>query len=575
MFYYQQFWYCFFLLSNVYCLLSIPMTQKTALDILKLGHTAFLTGAAGAGKSYALREYISYLKKHGVRYAVTASTGIASTHIGGTTIHAWSGIAIRQGLNMYDLEAIEEKAHLHKRWNDTQVLIIDEISMLHASFVDMLDKLAKHMRRSDKPFGGLQVVFTGDFYQLPPVVRGDDQYESSDVFAFMSKAWKEAKPVVCYLTEQFRQEDDELSNVLNAIRAGEVEEEHYLVLQESSKKPHEEDHIKLYTHNENVDEINRKAFSALKGDVKVYEMATRGKGPILASLKNNCLAEESLELKIGAKVICIKNDMERKYVNGSMGIVVAFDTDDAPIVELATGKKITMKADTWRVEEDGKVRAEISQIPLRLAWAITVHKSQGMTLDRAQIDLSRAFASGQGYVALSRLKSLEGLHLVGFNPQALQISEIVREADHTFRAKSDNAEFAISKYSDGQLKTLHEKFLTETGGALEELDEEEAEALQEKTKTHTVTQEMLKAGLGLQEIAKERNLSVDTIIGHIEKLTELKEEVVLDHVLPPKKDVTAIKKAFKELDTRKLTPVFDHLRGKFTFHQIRLVRTAL
>lgn len=551
------------------------MTQKTALDILKLGHTVFLTGAAGAGKSYTLREYITYLKRHGVRYAVTASTGIASTHIGGTTIHSWSGIGIRQKLTAFDMDAIEEKANVYKRWNDTQVLIIDEISMLHASFVDMLDKLGKHMRRSDTPFGGLQVIFTGDFYQLPPIVREGNEYESTDVFAFMSKAWKEAKPVVCYLTDQYRQEDDELSNVLNAIRAGEVEEEHYLVLQESNKKPHTEDHIKLYTHNENVDEINRRAFNALEGEVRVFEMVTKGKGPILASLKNNCLADENLELKIGAKVICIKNDMERRYVNGSMGVVVDFEKDGSPIVELATRRRIAMKADTWRIEEDGKVKAEISQIPLRLAWAITVHKSQGMTLDRAQIDLSRAFASGQGYVALSRLKSLEGLHLVGFNPQALQISEVVREADHTFRAKSDNAEFAISKYTDEQLKSLHEKFIVETGGTLEELSDEEAEEIQQKTKTHVVTQEMLKAGLSLSEIAEQRGLSVDTIIGHIEKLVEMKEEVELKHILPVKKDVTAIKKAFKELDTKKLTPVFDSLRGKYTFHQIRLVRASL
>ncbi len=551
------------------------MTQKTALDILKLGHTAFLTGAAGAGKSYALREYVSYLKKHGVRYAVTASTGIASTHINGMTIHAWSGIGIRHRLTKYDLEAIEEKANIYKRWNETCVLIIDEVSMLHASFVDMLDKLGKHMRRNDKPFGGIQVVFTGDFFQLPPVVRGDNEYEGEDVFAFQSKAWKESKPVVCYLTDQFRQDDDELSNVLNAIRSGEVEEEHYLILKESNKKPHEEDHIKLYTHNENVDEINARAFKALEGDVKVYEMITRGKGPLLQSLKSNCLAEEKLELKVGAKVICIKNDVERRYVNGSMGIVVDFDKEGSPIVELVGGRKVTMKADTWRIEEDGKVKAELCQIPLRLAWAITVHKSQGMTLDKAEIDLSRAFASGQGYVALSRLKTLQGLHLIGFNPQALQVSEIVREADYSFRTKSDQAEYALAKYDDEQLRSLHDKFLTESGGSLEELDDNAAEEIQEKTKTHTITQEMLAQGLSVEEIAKARDLSTDTIIGHIEKLVELNEKMVLEHTLPPKKHITAIKKAFTELDTKKLTPVFDHLRGKYTFHEIRLVRAFI
>lgn len=557
------------------------MIQSTALSILKLGHTTFLTGAAGAGKSYALREYISYLKKHGVKYAVTASTGIASTHINGTTIHAWSGIGIKHKLFAYDLDALEEKQNLYKRWNETQVLIIDEVSMLHASFVDMLDKLAKHMRRNDKPFGGIQVVFTGDFFQLPPVTRHTDEYESEGVFAFTSKAWKEAKPVVCYLTEQFRQEDDLMSNdiglfsILNAIRLGEVEEEHFEALQKASLNKHKGDHIKLYTHNENVDQINKKEFDQIEGNVHTYQMITKGKASILATLKNNCLADEVLELKKGAKVICIKNSVDRSYVNGSMGVVVDFSKEGEPVIELTNGKRVTLHADSWKIEEDGKVKAEIQQIPVKLAWAITVHKSQGMTLDRAEIDLSRAFASGQGYVALSRLKSLDGLNLKGFNPQALHIAEEVREADINFRAKSEQAENAILKYSEKQLETLQEKFLLSSGGTITELNEDEAEEIQEKVASHTKTQEMLKEGLGIEEIAEKRSLSKDTIIGHIEKLVELKEEVELKHVLPTKKDKDKIVKAFKELETRKLTPVFEHLKGKYTYHEIRLVRASI
>jgi ATP-dependent exoDNAse (exonuclease V) alpha subunit len=551
------------------------MTQSTALQILKLGHTCFLTGAAGAGKSYALREYISYLKKHGVKYAVTASTGIASTHIGGTTIHAWSGIGIRQTLLPYEMDALEEKQNLYKRWNDTHVLIIDEISMMHASFVDMLDKLAKHMRRNEKPFGGIQVVFTGDFFQLPPVVKNTDTYASTEVFAFTSRAWIAAKPVICYLTEQFRQDDDKLSSILNAIRAGEVEEEHFEYLQSASKGQHEGDHIKLYTHNENVDQINKKAFDELEGDTRRYTMISKGKGPILQSLKNNCLAEEVLELKVGAKVICIKNSQDRQYVNGSMGVVTGFTNEGMPMVELVSGKKVTIVADSWKIEEDGKVKAELQQLPLKLAWAITVHKSQGMTLDKAEIDLSRAFASGQGYVALSRLKSLEGLYLKGFNPQALMIAEQVREADITFRAKSEQAENAIEKYTEAQIQELHNVFLTSSGGELEELDDVDAEEVQEKAASHTKTQEMLKEGLSIETIAEKRELSVDTIIGHIEKLRELHEEVDLSHVLPITKDINKILSAFEQLDTRKLTPVFEHLKGKYTYHQIRLVRASM
>jgi ATP-dependent exoDNAse (exonuclease V) alpha subunit len=549
--------------------------QKTALSILKLGHTTFLTGAAGAGKSYVLREYISYLRKHGVSYVVTASTGIASTHINGTTIHAWSGIGIKDKLTSYELDALEEKQNLYKRWNSTSVLIIDEISMLHSSFIDMLDQVAKHIRRNEKPFGGMQLVFTGDFFQLPPVVKYGSAQAGGNIFAFQSKSWNEAKPVVCYLSEQFRQDDDNLSSLLNAMRSGDIDDGYYEMLREKSEVPHTDDHIKLYTHNENVDQINKEAFSKIEGDVRTYHMITKGKAQLVTSLKNNCLADEVLSLKVNAKVICIKNAQDRSYVNGSMGKVISFDNDGSPIVELVTGKKVTIKSDSWKIEEDGKVKAELQQLPIKLAWAITVHKSQGMTLDKAEIDLSRAFASGQGYVALSRLTSLEGLYLKGFNPQALYISEEVREKDSNFQARSEQAEDAIQKYDEEKLQKLHEKFLLEQGGQVGEIAEEDIEEPETKTLSHIVTKTMLDEGKTVNDIAKNRDISVDTVIGHIEKLLEYKEDVKLEHTLPQEKDLTKITKMFEKLETRKLTPVYDAFAGKVSYQDIRLVRAYL
>lgn len=545
------------------------MTQKTALNILKLGHTTFLTGQAGSGKSYVLREYIDYLKKHGVKYAVTASTGIASTHIGGSTIHSWSGIGIKDKLTKFDLDALEEKQNLYKRWTETQVLIIDEVSMLHANFLDMLNSVAKHIRRDARPFGGMQLIFSGDFFQLPPVVRSENHVPGAKVYAFLSNAWVEAKPVICYLTEQHRQDDDQLLSLLKAIRGGEIEEGHYDTLREVSEKKPKKSTLKLYTHNENVDKINEKFFDELDGDEHYYEMVTKGKKNLVDSLKSNCLAPETLRLKIGTKVMCIKNAQDKSYVNGSLGVITAIADDGFPVVSLNSGRKITVRGDSWKIEEDGKVKAEISQLPLRYAWAITVHKSQGMTLDEAEMDLSRTFVRGQGYVALSRLTTLDGLYLTGFNNEALMVSEEVREADELFHKKSSQAADALKKYTKEELEGMHNKRLMEVGGSIEEVDEISEEV---KTLSHIVTKEMLDKGMTLEEISTFRDISVDTLITHIEKLVDQGEVVALDKILPKKALLHKISKAFDELSTTKLTPVFDELGGKVSYNDIKLVR---
>ncbi len=204
--------------------LYTQMTQEDALNILKLGHPVFLTGGAGSGKTYVLNEYIKWLKSHVISAAITASTGIAATHIGGVTIHSWSGIGVKDRLTEYDVDELEQKKALYTRYKSTQVLIIDEISMLHAHRLDMVDLIARTIRKNERPFGGMQVVFCGDFFQLPPVSKNKD-IEIKD-FAFNAKVWKKLNPVVCYLTTEYRHIGDSLSLLLRDMRSGVLEDHH-------------------------------------------------------------------------------------------------------------------------------------------------------------------------------------------------------------------------------------------------------------------------------------------------------------------------------------------------------------
>jgi len=397
------------------------------------GHSVFLTGAPGAGKTYVLNEFVRRAVRTGKQVAVTASTGIAATHIGGTTIHSWSGLGIRDRLQEYDRQWLRANDRLRKRYNATDILIIDEISMLHGARLDMIDEACRILRENELPFGGLQVILVGDLFQLPPVTRGSDLLD----FAHTSAAWQMLNPKICYLSEQHRQQGDDLLRILEAMRGGELEEAHIEALQSRlGQDPQAGALTRLYAHNIDVDAINRRQLQALTSDTKLYTMQTHGAAAKVESLVKSVLAPENLELKIGAEVMFVANNFQVGFVNGSRGKVIDFDKG-FPVVQLQTGGKIiTVEPHSWTLVEDERKKAEVSQLPLRLAWAITIHKSQGMSLDAAEIDLSRTFTPGMGYVALSRVRSLEGIYLTGINQHALQLHPDIFAFDRELQAAS-------------------------------------------------------------------------------------------------------------------------------------------
>ncbi len=439
------------------------MTQAEALDILKTGESVFLTGEPGAGKTYTINRYVSYLREHTIEPAITASTGIAATHIHGMTLHSWSGIGIMRNLNNKDITEIAKSRYIAARVRKTRVLIIDEVSMIDAATLDTVDQVCRKARRSEEPFGGLQVVLVGDFFQLPPVSKAG---EPEVLPAFQSYAWRALNPIPCYLTEQHRQADEAFLRVLSAIRENAFEEGHFQYLEERVMDLENvpRDVTRLFSHNVDVDAINTQELSKLPSRAQAYRMAGRGPERLLDSLKRGCLSPELLVLKQGASVMFTKNNPMLGFANGTLGVVVGFDSKTKyPIIQTRAGQYITAEPVEWVIEEEGEPLAKITQLPLRLAWAITIHKSQGMSLDAAVMDLSRVFEFGQGYVALSRVRTLSGVHLLGANDRAFQVSPAIVEQDREFRLQSETAQDDLIQIPRGQLEEKHTMFLKSCG----------------------------------------------------------------------------------------------------------------
>lgn len=551
------------------------MLQQEALAILKTGVNAFLTGEPGSGKTHTVNAYVSWLREHGIEPAITASTGIAATHIHGMTIHSWSGIGVKDSLSPAELDQIAGKEHVARRIAKTSILIIDEVSMLSGSVLALVDRVCREVKRRPEAFGGMQVVLVGDFFQLPPIARPG----SEAGFAFESNAWADLNPVVCYLTEQYRQDDARFLSVLAAIRGSEADAGTVsdILSREAEADEELEDVPRLFTHNIDVDRLNNERLARLPGKEVRYPMQGTGAPLLVEGLKRGCLSPETLALKEGAVVMGTKNLPAQGLANGTLGVVIGFERGtNYPRIETRDGRQLTLEPAEWAVEEGGRVRAKVTQIPLRLAWAITVHKSQGMSMDAAVIDLSRAFEYGQGYVALSRVRRLSGLYVIGWSEAALLVHPQVALMDASFRSASEEAARAFGELeASGERAELEANFIRACGGSLT-ASSGTKKARNTRGSTVDATLALLMAGKSLREAALERGLTYGTICTHAEKLVRAGSlsAALLESSLPPEllAALPRIRAAFEKHGYEHLAPVFGALKGSHSYDDLRVAR---
>ena len=439
---------------------TLSPEQQRAFDLFTQGHNLFITGPGGTGKTKLIKHLVHFADVRGIPCQVCALTGCASLllNCNARTLHSWSGIRLAKGKKKDIIRNVMKSKMAVKAWKKVKILIVDEVSMLSQKIFEILVELASTVRDNPRPFGGIQVIFTGDFFQLPPV--GSDEDPETNQFCFQSPKWFEIFPLKYHvqLGTVFRQRDPIYANILLEIRRGELSEENKGILLQYVKRPLPEEFTptKLFAVRSKTDFVNREMFSRLNEDLyefhhdartncrcylensrpftietlqKCQKMTPEDVERETENIANNMPCSKVLSLKKGAFVMCLINlDMERGICNGSQGTVVDFvETEDStmPVVKFVNGVTMAIDYYYWQSEEYPTIA--VGQIPLCLAWALTIHKIQGSTMAMAEIDIGYSvFEYGQIYVALSRIQSLDGLYLLSFHPQKIRANPVVK-----------------------------------------------------------------------------------------------------------------------------------------------------
>ena len=471
--------------------------QRDAFNLFKSNTSFFLSGPAGVGKSYLLQKMKNWSNINGRTMQLTAMTGAASLLIGGKTLHSWAGIGLGDANPEVLLQKIKKNFPSKMRWKRIETLVIDEVSMLTPELFEKLDYIAREIRRNNLYFGGIQLILSGDFYQLPPVNREDNH--NKKIFCFESPLWYKVITKTIQLDDIIRQSDPVFQKILNEIRVGKCSEESIDILKKrmNLKCPIDLgiEPTKLFTRKFDVDMINDKKLKCLKNEIKTYkaitdiiyteeenytmdtnnqeekhnehdpdldpdilEMVRSKKASVNTTkfkkneidrlveiLDKNASYEPELNLALGAQVMLLINkDFKASLVNGSRGVVIGFAPNELPIVRFRNGLEKIIEPHVWSIQ-DKKGIIQRSQIPLKLAWGVTIHKIQGASLDLVEIDIgSNIFEYGQSYVGLSRVRTLEGLYVRDFNPKKIKAHPKVIEFYENQDLQELNENFKIS-----------------------------------------------------------------------------------------------------------------------------------
>lgn len=432
---------------------ALSDSQRRIVEAALEGQSFFFTGAAGTGKSYVIQTLEPLLReKHGDTVYITASTGVAACNIGGVTLHSFAGVGLGDDSAINLLLKLQNgrdptSKGAKSRWVNANVLIIEECSMISAELFEKLDFIARNLRKDSKsvPFGGIQVILCGDFFQLPPVKKDANKklrtilHKTPIVvksvvpadFIFETKTWRELVGDRVYvLNEIYRQKDTELLTLLHDVRIGQISKEAKAIFTGCKTKTAlldstlPDDTVKLFSTRKDVDAVNEYNLFGLEGECKTFKAVDKGDAMVVKKLEDHWMAQKILDLKIGTSVMFIKNDCASKIVNGTTGKVIGFIEKNkghfVPEVRIAgSDRTIVVSPQKWEVKIGKKVIATRYQIPLILSYAITIHKAQGLGIAHLEVNTQKIFEHGQLYTALSRATSLEGLYIRGPMPSLI------------------------------------------------------------------------------------------------------------------------------------------------------------